>query len=110
MIELVSSSNVGEADIAHISDGRGDDDADTFHHSFNPNTRSVVDEIVAATATIKNVHETALDPLQESVDTDALERLVDGQASRPGDVEVQFHFEEFRITVSARGDVWLEWA
>lgn len=109
MIELINRSTIGERPLGHQPDGTGDADVDAFHHRFNPSTQSVAGEVVSAVATIKNTQETDLEPLYDTVDTDALEVLVSASAGHRGAVEVQFRYEGLEITVSGTGDIWLHW-
>lgn len=93
-----------------LPNGGNPGDRDTFHVSFDPPAEDVVEVVVNAVATIRNVEPHELAPLQEAIDVDSLDRLVDpDETEQPADLEVAFLYQGLDITVTGDGDVWLEW-
>lgn len=94
-----------------VPDGADRRDRDAFHVCFDPQSENVVQVIVNAVATIRNVRPNELEPLQHAIDPDALDRLIGSPTTgRSVDLEVTFVYHELEITVHGDGDVWLEWA
>lgn len=66
--------------------------------------------VVEAVAAEAGVDPTELDrPLHDVIDPDALNRLVDSYAGRPGasPFEVSFSYYGYAVTVSSTGAVWV---
>lgn len=79
---------------------------DIFRFHFDPETEPVTHAVVEAVALVHNVPQSELDPLERSIDTDALTAFVtaDSDAS-----EIAFEYEEMEVTVHSAGDIWLQW-
>lgn len=77
----------------------------TFHSRFDDGTDAVV-AIVEAVATVTNCDLTAMSPLYETVDPEALTDIVTGDRGRP--VEVSFAYEGCQVSVSSDGRIVVE--
>ena len=84
---------------------------DTFHVSFDPADEDVVEVLVRTVAVIHNTDPTALSPIGEIVDPDALRALFGaGSDGFEADAQATFVYEGLEVTVNTDGDLWLEWA
>ena len=64
--------------------------------------------VVTAVATIEEVEPIELQPLHDAIDTDALDRLLEGAWRRPSAVTVTFTFEGYDVECSQPGTIRLE--
>lgn len=70
---------------------------------YDPETTSASMAVVAALSEMRGVEPTAFEPLQHSVNSDALDTLVaDGTG---GPIQIAFHHEGYAITADGRGIV-----
>ena len=106
-IEL-GASELAPNPLGTVTDGSGS--RDVFHVEFDPATDSIVDVVVNSVASIHNVEPVELGPLSASVDPEMLERVVDQDANRElRGADVSFEYEGLVVTVTASGNLWLEW-
>lgn len=72
---------------------------------FDPITDSVTERIVMAVAGIEDTSATAIDPLYDAVDTEALDRITRSVATRsgPGNAEVVIRYREYTVSVHSHG-------
>jgi len=80
-----------------------------FHQTFDPETDSALMSLVRVLACYENQPVEELPPINYSVDSEALERVLDcgcGHSSSGG-VKVEFEYEGNRVRVSSTGDVWV---
>lgn len=84
-----------------------DDGTTEIHRQFDPHTDSVVDEVLAAIAGVRDLEPTEAPPLAETVDPDALEELFDPVSREFADVAgyVVFTYEGLRVTVRSEGRI-----
>jgi hypothetical protein len=82
-----------------------EDSTAEVHHRFDPHTDSVVDEVLAAVAGMRDLDLTEAAPLAEVVDPDALEELFDPVSQGLADVAgyVVFTYEGLKVTVRSEG-------
>ena len=66
---------------------------------------SVVTAVVISVAAVAGVEPNALPPLQETVDTDALERIVGSAATADTEMTVTFEYAGFQVAVDAAGTI-----
>ncbi|WP_247003567.1 HalOD1 output domain-containing protein [Halosolutus gelatinilyticus] len=80
----------------------------TFHTQFDADgdSNSIVVAIVDTVATVTNSDPISLPPLFATVDPEALAALV--TSAREGPIEVNFSYEDCRVTVSSHGTVVVE--
>ena len=96
---------------APVSRPMGDDSTgydpttETFHSRFDDGSDLVV-AIVEAVAVVTNRDPTAMSPLYDTIDPEALADLVTGARDRP--VEISFSYEECQVSVSSDGSVVVE--
>lgn len=93
--------NTGVAEDVSDSGPTYDPRTDTYVGRFESEPASVA--VTKALATIRHCDPTALEPLYESVDPDALDRLVTSGSDR---LRVTIHVDEFEVVVT--GDRRLE--
>ncbi|MFC7134019.1 MULTISPECIES: HalOD1 output domain-containing protein [Salinibaculum] len=74
---------------------------DEFDWETTPPSTAVVEAV--CTATDREVQD--IDPLYESLDPDALDRLLEAEAARGADLQFEFLFSGTRVTVRADGQV-----
>lgn len=75
-----------------------------WEHGDRPST-----ELVSTVATLKGCEPTQLDPLQETIEVDALDALLtSNHTTRAGSIQVTFPFAGYQVSVSADGSltVW----
>ena len=77
--------------------------SETYRFEYNQETTPASMAVVAALSEAMNVAPMDLEPLHESVDTDALDALVHIRGSMNGDVHVTFTHERRVMTVSSYG-------
>lgn len=93
------------------TDGTGpiEFDAQTgrYRTEFDPSSVPPSRAVVAVVATIDGEDVTALEPLNDAVDPDALDRLLEASPTRPqrGPRTVEFEYRSYRITVRSEGVV-----
>lgn len=76
---------------------------------FDPADGPVSQRVVAAVASHYDVDPTALEPLYDTIDPDALDALLDVPARDPDrSVTVTFPYEDLAITVDSEGTIHLE--
>jgi hypothetical protein len=81
-----------------------DGTADTVQTTFDPGSESAVRTVVETVATAIDADPLDMEPFGNHVDPDALETLCRA-GERPGDWELQFHYEGTAIRVTGDGDV-----
>lgn len=77
-------------------------------HRFVPergDESAVATSVVVSVAAVAGVEPLSLPPLQQSIDTDALEAVVGVDRARGADVTVRFTYAGYRVTVEADGSV-----
>lgn len=85
------------------------DELEVFHVTFDPDSDPVGELIVEAVAAIQNRQPQNLDPLYETIDTEALDGMLPGGDTRRGFDEVSFVYERMEIMVESSGELWLQW-
>lgn len=86
---------------------RYDPETDTYHAGFDPATEeSVSIRVVEVVAAVADAEPHELEPLFDSVDPDALDRIFEPRAgtSLP-DGEVSFAFDDYAVTVYSQGEI-----
>lgn len=85
-----------------------DPTTEAFHGQFDPDAESsaVVVTVVETVAAVSGSDPTAMPPLYDTVDPEALTALVASARDRP--VEISFTYEACRVTVSSDGCVVVE--
>lgn len=80
---------------------------DTFRTEFDSETRPPTEAVIAAVAAAKDADETALPPLFERIDPDALESLFAATSDRTGqrNGNLTFDYAGCQITVNSHGTV-----
>lgn len=78
-------------------------DSATYRAEYDPNSTSTSMAVVASLSEVAGVDPIELDPLGASVDTDALDDLVDVRGRKNGDCSVAFTVEGYGITVYSYG-------
>ena len=77
---------------------------------FDPTSESVVETIVAAVSSIRDVEPTGLPPLGRSIDLALLERLTDPAVTeRVESGHVTFPYADVTVTVDLDGHLRFEW-
>jgi hypothetical protein len=61
--------------------------------------------VVTALSDVMDVDPTTLEPLQKTIDTDALDGLVRAQHARDRDIHLTFSLEDYTVTVHSYGVV-----
>ena len=108
-IRHMFDGSLGNAPPRLLANG-GDGRRDVFHVTFDPIEDDVVEEIVRSVAIIHNVEADDLPPVAGTVDPDALSTIVGVSAGASGPAaQVTFLYQGLEITVTAEGDLWLEW-
>ncbi|AEH38881.1 HalOD1 output domain-containing protein [Halopiger xanaduensis] len=89
----------------HIEVGTdGDDTPAVLHTSFDGGSDSIVVAIVEAVATVTGEDPIDMPPLFDTINPEALNRLVAPSTPRDQHVEISFEYQDCQITVSSRGD------
>ena len=83
-----------------------DPTTETVHSRFDADSDPLVVSIVEAVAAVTNREPTAMSPLYETVDPEALADLVTSDRERP--VDVSFDYEGCEVTVSSDGRIVVE--
>ena len=83
-----------------------DPTTNTFHSRFDTDSDPLVVSIVEAVAAVTNRDPTAMAPLYDTVDPEALADLVTSARERP--VDVAFDYEGCEVTVSSDGRIVVE--
>ena len=83
-----------------------DPTTETFHARFDGESDSIVVALVDAVAAVTNSSPTAMAPLYETVDPEALTDLV--TSARDDPVEVAFDYEGCAVSVSSDGHLVVE--
>lgn len=81
------------------------DGSGTYQAGYDPETTSACMAVVATVAEAAGVEPTEMEPLQETVEADALDELVRPAGITHGTVEVSFVFEGSAVTVASDGVV-----
>lgn len=79
------------------------EETDTHCATYDTERTAPAMAVVAAVASARNVPAEALRPIYDSIDTDALNKVVGDAAGDP--VQVSFSFEGYAVTVSSDGRV-----
>ncbi|ELY68711.1 HalOD1 output domain-containing protein [Natrinema versiforme] len=108
MSENSAHSNISAATPEGIGDDSSgyDPTSDTYHTRFDGGSNTVVVAIVEAVAAVTNREPTALSPLYDTVDPEALTDLVTAARDQPIDVTIAY--EGCHVTVSSDGSVVVE--
>lgn len=83
-------------------------DSETYRFEFDPDTTPASLAVVSGVTEVLDVEPTELEPLNDSVDTDALDSLVDRRNTANGDVHVTFPLGGRSVTVHSYGVVAIE--
>lgn len=83
-----------------------DPTTETFHGRFDSGLATIAVATVKTVATARNCDSTAMQPLFETIDPEALADLV--ASTRETAVDVTFSYEDCRVTVSSDGSVTVE--
>ncbi|QLK24320.1 hypothetical protein HYG81_09250 [Natrinema zhouii] len=90
----------------HSADSSGYDPiTETFHSRFDDGSDTIV-AIVEAVASVTNCELSAMSPLYDTVDPEALTDIVTSGRDRP--IDVSFSYEGCWVTVSSNGHVVVE--
>lgn len=77
----------------------------TYRARYDEETTAASMAVVTAVTEVLDADPVDLTPLFDSVDTDALDELVDGETATDGSVHTSFPFEDHEIGVSSDGVV-----
>lgn len=75
----------------------------TKQFAYDPEDTSATLAVVTALSEVLDIAPTTLDPLQETLDAEALDTLLDGRGN--GDVSVSFSAAEHAITANSDGTI-----
>ncbi|MFC7006556.1 HalOD1 output domain-containing protein [Halalkalicoccus salilacus] len=78
-------------------------DSATYRAEYDPNSTSTSMAVVASLSEVTGIDPIELDPLGASVDTDALDEIVQVRGRTNGDRSVAFTVEGYEITVYSYG-------
>lgn len=86
----------------------------TYRADYDNESTSPVMAIVAAVGDVLNTDPVELAPLSETIDGDALERVLQMRETTDDPVQLSFSYADCDITVSSAGDIriapqWTEW-
>ncbi len=81
------------------------DSSGVYRAGYDPETTPACMAVVATVAEATGVEPTEMEPLQETVEADALDELVRPEGITHGPVEVSFVFEGSAVTVASGGVV-----
>jgi len=88
---------------------RHDSDAGEYSLEFSADGEEPVsDALVYAVSTVLDEDPTALTPLGEVVEVDAINALFGHSSDASRDVRLSFEYEGFLVTISGRGEITLE--
>ncbi|WP_424003073.1 HalOD1 output domain-containing protein [Haloarcula salina] len=85
-----------------------DDGPDVIHANFDWGSVSPSMAVVETVAIAADRKPTDLQPLIETFDPDALDTLVGNVDAAESDLTLAFHVDEFHVTVTGDGDVFVE--
>lgn len=80
-------------------------DSETYRFEYDQDKTPASMAVVTALSDVVDTDPTELDPLHDTVDTDALDAVVGVRHPANGDVHVTFPFEGYAITVHSYGIV-----
>lgn len=83
------------------------DESGTYRASFDPETTSASIAVIGALSEVLGTGPTDIEPLYETIDTDALDEIVHPRAAI-ADVEVSFILEGHNVTVTIDGTIEIE--
>jgi len=90
------------------SSSNADDDPDVIHANFDWDSVSPSMAVVETVAIAADRKPTDLKPLIETFDPDALDTLLGNADSTESNITLAFHVDEFHVTVTGDGDVFVE--
>lgn len=100
----MNDQNTGLFDVDR-DDLEYDDSTETYRFSFDPARMPAPSLTVTyIVALLRKEPFTSLPPITERIDTDGLDALL-GERARTPDLEVTFTYSDFRLTVTATGDI-----
>lgn len=88
-----------------LDQGRFDEATATHRFKYDEDETPASMAAVAALAEVSGEDPTDLAPIQESVDSDALDLLAGGRSTDTGDVHVTWEQEDYTVTVLSDGVV-----
>ena len=108
-IKIIDAAHVPSPSYRFVANG-GSPDRNVFEKEFDPAEEDPSTILIDTIAYIHNADPVTLDPLAETVDTDALDALLTARSApdeRP--IEVTFSYEGLFICIRSDGSLWIRW-
>lgn len=80
-------------------------DSETYRFEYDSDKTSASMAVVAAVSEVTETDPAAMEPLQETIDTDALNRLLLRRDGADGDIKIRMTVEDYAVTVYSYGVV-----